>query len=230
MSPPRQSNGYAAAAAAPLQHDGQPPAGRDGNLQIKASHDRYRSPAHKRKHDEEKDNEGYRKQGRPRKRAQGSSKVQVEGVGDYQPSVQFYIGNTPGKAIPEVIKKVLAKCSEPLLTDGPLEIEEIELLTLEDKPRTKCWRIVVPYKFLSLMENPELYPVGWRHRRFFGSRKARDNTKQPRLEGNVVDEIMREVEQEKENVLDRHRQKLGSDSHDVSGGQASGSGVGSMSM
>ena len=131
--------------------------------------------------------------------------MKVDGVGDYQPSLQFYIGNTPGKAGPEVIKKVMAKCSEPLLTDDSLEIEEIELLTLEDNPRTKCWRIVVPYKYMKLMDNAELYPEGWRHRKFFGSRKSKhDKAKQPRLEDNIVDEIMRNMETEMIEVEDRH--------------------------
>ena len=154
----------------------------------------------------------------------------MEGVGDYQPSLQYYIGNTPGKASLEVIKKVLVKCSEPLLTDagaGPLEVEDVELLTLEDNPRTKCWRVVVPYKFMSLMENPVLYPEGWRHRRFFGTRKAKDKddknkNKKLRLEGNVVDEIMKEVEAQKDDVLDRHTQEL------ESGGQSPAAGVGSV--
>jgi hypothetical protein len=87
-----------------------------------------------------------------RKTAQGASKVKVDGVGVYQPSLQYYIGNnTPGKANSEVIKKVLAKCSEPLLTGDILQVEEIELLT-------KCWRVVVLYKYMSLMDNAELYP------------------------------------------------------------------------
>ena len=66
----------------------------------------------------------------------------------------------------------------------------------------------MPYKFMSLMENPELYPEGWRHRRFFGTRKVHDKNKQPRLEVSVVDEVMKEVEQERQLVQDRHEQDL----------------------
>jgi hypothetical protein len=150
--------------------------------------------------------------------------VQVDGVGDYQPSLQYYIGNTPGKASPEVIKKVLSKCSEPLLTGDVLEVEEMELLTQGDNPRTKCWRIVVPYKYMTLMENPELYPQGWRHRKFFGSRKIQEKNKQPRLDGDVVDQVMREVEEDRVNMQKRQRQELERDIQNVATGEIPGLG------
>ena len=43
------------------------------------------------------DEDGFRPQGRPRKTAGGSSKVVLDDIGEYQPSQQFYISNTPGK-------------------------------------------------------------------------------------------------------------------------------------
>ena len=58
---------------------------------------------------------------------------------------------------------------------------------------------------MSLLENPELYPQGWRHRKFFGSRKIQEKNKQPRWEGNVVDEAMRKVEEDRMNMQERHR-------------------------
>ena len=57
------------------------------------------------------DADGYRRQGRPRHQnrqaANGASKVVVEDVGDLQPSLQYYIGNTPGRANEEIIRKIL---------------------------------------------------------------------------------------------------------------------------
>ena len=225
-SPVHGQDSAAAAAAAP-QLNGQQTQTHGGHLKPRVNRVRSKSPSQKRKFDEgdndgDGQGDGYRKQGRPRITAKGASKVQVEGVGDYQPSLQFYIGNTPGRADSDVIKKVLAKCSQPLLEDGPLEVEEIELLTIEDNPRTKCWRVVVPYKYMSVMENPELYPDGWRYRRFFGSRKAREKNKKPRTEENVVDEIMKEVEKEKEELLDRHKLEARSDGHNLSNDQEVG--------
>ena len=60
---------------------------------------------------------------------------------------------------------------------------------------------------MNLMDNAELYPEGWRHRKFFGSRKAKDNTKQPRLEENIVDEIMRKMETEVSETESRHTEE-----------------------
>ena len=42
----------------------------------------------------------------------------MEDVGELQPSLQYYIGNTPGKANEDVIKKVLERCAAPLLEDS----------------------------------------------------------------------------------------------------------------
>ena len=109
---------------------------------------RSRSPQVKRNHEgEEISGDGFRTQGRQRQQRRpvtsGASQVMVDEVGDLHPSVQYYIGNTPGKADESVIRKVLEKCSVPLLerADGPLVIEKVQLLTREQDPRTKCWRI-----------------------------------------------------------------------------------------
>ena len=48
-----------------------------------------------------------------------------------------------------------------------------ELLTKDVNPRTKCLKVSVPYKYRVLMENNELYPAGWRYRKFFASRNFR---------------------------------------------------------
>ena len=91
-------------------------------------------------------------------------------------------------------RKFDQKCSDPLLEGKAiLTVHKVELLTKEEDPRTRCWKVMVPFKFKSLMENDELYPEGWRHRKFFGDRRKQPN-KQPRLE----DPRLREAEQELE--------------------------------
>ena len=99
--------GYAAAAAAP------PAVAGHQHLQVNASGqqqgqpgtviERSKLPAIKRKQREGDSEDGFKKQDRPRKTAKGASKVQVDGVGDNQPSLQYYVGNTPGKASPDMI-------------------------------------------------------------------------------------------------------------------------------
>ena len=211
VQPCQDDQSYAGAAAAAVGASVQlPRVPKGSNLVAPPARVRSKSPAVKRKHGDADGvgvggvvgdgpggdgaaDDGFRKPGRPRKTGKGASKVQVEGVGDYQPSLQYYIGNTPGKATAEVIKKVLSKCSVPLTEGAPLEVEDVELLTQGDNPRTKCWRVVVPYQHMTLMENPELYPEGWRHRKFFGSRKVQETNKQPRLGGSIVDEVMNQM-------------------------------------
>ena len=133
--------------------------------------DRSTSSSSKRKAPGE-DSDGFRQQGRPRKTAGGSSKVALDDLGECQPSLQYYISNTPGHSTDELIKKVLEKCSAPLLKDqARLTVNKVECLTKEEEPRTRCWKVEVPFKFKSLMETDELYPEGWRHRKFFGDRR-----------------------------------------------------------
>ena len=122
----------------------------------------------------------------------------VEDVGELQPSLQYYIGNTPGKATEEVIRKVLEKCAVPLLDDsrGSLVIESVHCLTKDTDPRTKCWRVVVPPGFKDIMENTMLYPQGWKFREFVGIFRNSRATKKIRLADNdVVDQVMAEVNQ-----------------------------------
>ena len=77
---------------------------------------------------------------------------------------------------------------------------------------------------MTLLENPELYPQGLRHMKFFGSRKIQEKNKQPRLEGIVVDEVMREVEEDRMDMQERQIQELESDSQNVATGQIPGLG------
>ena len=137
---------------------------------------RSRSPQVKRGPDgnAEEDGNGYRRQGRPRNlnrpATAGASKVVVEEFGALQPSLQYYIGNTPGKANEEAIRKVLERCAAALLDDerGQLVIESVHCLTKDADPRTKCWRVVVTPRYKDIMEISELYPEGWRFREFVG--------------------------------------------------------------
>ena len=110
----------------------------------------------------------------------------------------------------DLIKKVLEKCSAPLLGGGSiLTVLDVECLTREEEPRTKCWKVVVPFKFKELMENDELYPEGWRHRKFFGGRKISDQKKkQPRLEDPRLKEAEDELEKERMEVVKRQEEEL----------------------
>ena len=177
-----------------------------GRGQRGATRDRSISSSTKRKAPGE-DDEGFRKQGRPRQTTGGSSKVVIDDLGEYQPYLQYYISNTPGHATDELIKKVLQKCSVPLLEGQPcLEIAKVECLTNPDivDPRTRCWKVAVPFKYKAVMENAELYPQGWRHRKFFGDRNSKD---QKSKHAKMEDPRLREAEQELERDRLAHQQR-----------------------
>ena len=166
---------------------------------------RERSASDKRKKPGE-DEEGFKPQGRPRKTAGGSSKVVLDELGEVQPHLQYYISNTPGHATPELIKKVLEKCSAPLLKDQAiLTVHKVECLTKEEDARTRCWKVAVPFKFKDVMENNELYPEGWRHRTFFGGRPKQQPNKQPRLEDTRLKEAEQELERERLDLQQKER-------------------------
>ena len=59
------------------------------------------------------------------------------------------------------------------------------------------------------MEKDELYPEGWRHRKFFGGRKISDQKKkQPRLEDPRLKEAEEELEKERIELLKRQEDEL----------------------
>ena len=52
--------------------------------------------------------------------------------------------------------------------EGPMIIEQCNLLTKEQNTRTRVWRVVVPHKFKEIMTDDRMYPTGWHHREFEG--------------------------------------------------------------
>ena len=59
----------------------------------------------------------------------------------------------------------------------------------------------MPYRFKAIMEKDEVYPTGWRHRAFYGSRNSRD--KKARLDpaGGIEQQVL--LEQQKKQ--DQHQ-------------------------
>jgi hypothetical protein len=155
-----------------------------------------------------------------RKTALGTSKVDLSSIGAAQGlagPVQFYIGNTTAKADEDTIKTVLDACAKSLEFRDKFEVVDIELLTKEDNPRTKCWRVAVPYHCKILMENPEMFPPGWRTRRFFSARTSVSDKRRRVHEQSVVDTVLAQQKQSKE-ILQRQeneRQELATGSQHI---------------
>ena len=130
---------------------------------------------------------------RQRKVAYGCSQVVIDDEGLAAP-VDYYVGNTTPRATSEIIQSVLLKCAKGLEKDTMFSVVEVsQLATHLLNPRTKCWKVSVPYKYKDLMEKDELYPPGWTHRKFFGARQAKENTaKQARTDDQIVNEVLKE--------------------------------------
>ena len=98
----------------------------------------------------------------------------------------------------EVIGAILAKCAQALDPDSGFKVVQVEqLATHIINPRTKSWKVTVPYKFASLMDRDEMFPPGWSHRKFFGapgSGNSGNPAKQARTDDGVVTQVMKEIE------------------------------------
>ena len=173
-----------------------------GGLQVPLhqhqARDRLGSDAEKRKREEE-----FRQPGRQRGRkvAIGKSTVAVDDGGEAAP-IEYYVGNTTPRATPDIIKAVLAKSAAKL--EKNLEVLEVTCLTYGlDTPRSKSWKVKVPYKYKELMELNELYPEGWTYRKFFAPRTSNQGTggtnKKQRPDDNLVDEIINEHNLQQQN-------------------------------
>ena len=111
---------------------------------------------------------------KPRKVTYGKSKVTIEGA-EAAP-VDIFIGNTNPNATPEIIAKVMKQCALDLPEKIELEVLEVKCLNnleTDANPRTRCWKLTVPYRFRELMARDDLYYCGWSHRQFFPPRQNR---------------------------------------------------------
>ena len=92
---------------------------------------------------------------------------------------------------------MLVKCAKGVDAATQFSVVEVEQLAVHiENPRTKCWKVVVPYKFKQMMEKDELYPPGWTHRKFFGPRKG-TQSKPARQDDQIVNEVINEKAMER---------------------------------
>ena len=172
---------------------------------------RGRSPSQKRDREnrwETVENQNVRKVKKTiRKTEVGTSSVDLSQIGAAAQAgpIQYYIGNTTGRAEKEDINEVLMKCAENLDPHKTFEVLDIELLTKVENPRSKCWKVVVPYHCREIMEKPEMFPPGWRHRRFYSGSGGnirsdkRQKVKSAEEMEQEVQEFQQRVQQEQEN-------------------------------
>ena len=127
-----------------------------------------------------------------RKTEAGTSAVDFSelGAGAQAGPIQFYIGNTFSTCTKETVKHVLKKCAENVDNSVKFDVLDVHLLTTEENPRSKCWKVVVPHHCREIMERPNMYPPGWRHRRFYGGSSGGRNEKRQKVSETIAVEEM----------------------------------------
>ena len=86
-------------------------------------------------------------------------------------------------------------------------VDKVELLSKEKEPRTKCWKVVIPYRFKDIMEKDDIYPTGWMHRKFFGSRNAKDKKTASDNQNNIEEQVLKERQLELENLVKKQEEE-----------------------
>ena len=87
-------------------------------------------------------------------------------------------------ATEDKIKEVIILSASQMVDNPRLIINEVKCLNnleTDPNPRTKCWRITVPFAFKSLMEDDNLFPAGWTHRKFYPARRNQSGGRRPNM-------------------------------------------------
>jgi hypothetical protein len=119
-----------------------------------------------------------------RKQFYGTSKVVATGSVDWAAPVEVFVSNTSPDITEEEIKSVLKLCADEAVKEGNTELGDfavkgVKCLTKAEieNPRTKCWRVSVPFKFKEYIMSDLAYPMGWCHRPFYPPRsKSKQET------------------------------------------------------
>ena len=133
----------------------------------------------------------------------GSSQVEL-GDDALAAPVEFYVGNTT-----PAVKAVLMKCAKGVDTNTQFKVlEVVQLAKHIENPRTKCWKVVVPYKCKDIMEKDDMYPAGWCHRKFFFPRSSGHPSKQLRKDDQIVQDVIQEQQRTEEGKRQEQEDRL----------------------
>ena len=75
----------------------------------------------------------------------------------------------------EDIKEILKLCADDAKSSEGNEaledfsVKDVKCLTRPEieHPRTKCWRVAIPFKFKDYIKSDLAFPAGWSHRPFY---------------------------------------------------------------
>ena len=119
-----------------------------------------------------------------RKQCYGTSKIVATGRTDWAAPVEVFISNTSPDMTEDDVKEILKLCAEEAKTSEGNEnlsdfaVKDAKCLTRPDieNPRTKCWRVTVPFRFRDYILSDLAYPVGWCHRPFYPPKQKSKET------------------------------------------------------
>ena len=115
-----------------------------------------------------------------RKQCYGASKVVATGGrSDWAAPVEVFVTNTSPEITEEDVKEILKLCAEDAKSGEGKEhladftVKDVKCMTRSDyeNPRTKCWRVSVPFKYKEYILSDMAYPMGWCHRPFYPPRQ-----------------------------------------------------------
>ena len=117
-----------------------------------------------------------RQQRTQRKQCFGTSKISAtSGKADWAAPVEVFISNTSPDITEEDVKEILKMCADDVKSAegnehlSEFNVKNVKCLTRPDieNPRTKCWRVSVPFQYKEYILSDIAYPMGWSHRPFY---------------------------------------------------------------
>ena len=125
-----------------------------------------------------------------RKQCYGSSKVNTSGRADWAAPVDIFLSNTCPDITEDEIKEILKLCADDAKTSegneylADFSVKGVKCLTRPEieNPRTKCWKVSVPFRYKEYIMSDIAYPMGWCHRPFYPPKpksKEELDTEQP---------------------------------------------------
>ena len=171
---------------------------------IQRSQNRSRSPSIKRNVEGENkvaDDDKYKlveKKKKKPKMTMGSSNVALQNV---VPSgmggrAEYYVAGTSPDIDVDTMKVVLKMCSEDYIKRKNENTENASNLVLSNEnvtaidltpdylenPRSRSWKISVPYSFKIMLDDNDFFPKSWSYRKFYPPRRTTDINKKARNE------------------------------------------------
>ena len=111
----------------------------------------------------------------PKKQCFGASKIKATGRADWAAPVEVFVSNTSPDITGDDVKVILKLCADDIKASEGNEfladftVKAAKCLTKPEieNPRTKCWKVSVPFRYKEYIMSDLAYPIGWSHRPWY---------------------------------------------------------------